>query len=124
MAKILVADDSRVQVLLLSSYLTAKGHTLVLAADALQAWTAALREKPDVIVLDINMPGGSGIEVLKKLRMSTKTQQIPVVIVSGSDRPDLEQITKELGAMQFLSKPVDLDQLGAAIDRCCPPAAQ
>jgi len=124
MAKILVADDCPVQRRLLSSYLGNKGHSVLLAADALQAWMTALRDSPDAIVLDINMPAGSGIEVLRRLRMSTKTQRVPVVIVSGSDRPDLDQLVKELGATQFLSKPIDLDQLEAAIERCCPSAGK
>ncbi len=72
MAKILIADDSRFQVALLSKALEESGFEVLCALDALQAWMIALRSAPDAIVLDINMPGGSGIEVLRKLRISTK----------------------------------------------------
>ena len=68
MAKILVADDSRFQVQLLSSYLIANGHKVTTAMDALQASMTAMRELPDAIVLDINMPGGTGFEVLKRIQ--------------------------------------------------------
>jgi CheY-like chemotaxis protein len=111
MAKILVADDSRFQVTLLTRALQEKGFEVVAAQDALQAGIVALRTAPDAIVLDINMPGGSGIEVLKRLRHSTKTRSIPVVVVSGSGDSDVRQVAMELGATDFLPKPVDLDQL-------------
>jgi DNA-binding response OmpR family regulator len=111
MSKILVADDSRFQVALLTKALQEKGFEVVSAQDALQAGMVALRTVPDAIVLDINMPGGSGIEVLKRLRRSTKTQRIPVVVVSGSGDSDIRQVALDLGVTDFLTKPVDLDQL-------------
>ena len=112
MPKILVADDSRFQIALLSQVFLEKGFEIVVAEDALQAGMIARRTEPDAIVLDINMPGGSGIEVLKRLRRSTKTKRIPVVVVSGSEDPDVRQVAMELGAVDFLPKPVDVDQLG------------
>jgi CheY-like chemotaxis protein len=71
----------------------------------------ARRTAPDAIVLDINMPGGSGIEVLRRMRRSLKTQNIPVVVVSGSSDSDVRNAAVELGVTDFLAKPVDLDQL-------------
>lgn len=115
MSRILVADDSRFQNALLSAALREKGFEVVVAEDALQAGMLALRTAPDAIVLDINMPGGSGIEVLKRLRRSIKTRSIPVVIVSGSNDSDVRQVAMELGVADFLPKPVNLDQLGRAL---------
>jgi twitching motility two-component system response regulator PilH len=83
MAKVLIADDSRVQVFLVKTALEQKGFQVIVAMDAMQAGMTALRNAPDAIILDINMPGGSGLEVLKRLRMSTKTQLIPVIVVAG-----------------------------------------
>jgi DNA-binding response OmpR family regulator len=111
MSKILVADDSRFQVALLTQALQEKGFEVVAALDTMQVGMVALRTAPDAIVLDINMPGGSGIEVLKRLRRSTKTQKIPVVIVSGNGDSVMRQVAIELGVADFLPKPVDLDQL-------------
>ena len=111
MPKVLVADDSRFQVQLLKTALEQKGFAVEVAMDAVQAGVRAIRNAPDAIVLDINMPGGSGIEVLKRLRRSTKTQRIPVVIVSGNEDFDLRQVALELGVKIFLPKPVDTDQL-------------
>jgi CheY-like chemotaxis protein len=78
MAKILIADDSRVHVQLLTGWLQDRGHEVVDALDSVQAWMKGLRGQPDVIVLDINMPGRSGLGVLKRLKASSKTRHIPV----------------------------------------------
>jgi DNA-binding response OmpR family regulator len=111
MSKILVADDSRLQVALLTKALQEKGFDVVTAQDAMQAGMVALRTMSDAIVLDLNMPGGSGIEVLKTLRRSTRTQHIPVVVVSGSSDLDEREIAMDLGVADFLPKPVDTDEL-------------
>jgi len=117
MKKILIADDSRVQVHQISQWLTEKGFHVVASFDALQAWMTALREAPDAIILDISMPGGSGIDVLKKLSFSPKTQHIPVIVVSASQELSLEQEAKQLGAIEFLHKPVDRDKLLSGLAR-------
>jgi len=121
MPKILIADDSRFQGQLLASFVSPKGFEAVFALDALQAWTAALRSAPQLILLDINMPGGTGIEVLKRLRMSTKTQHIPVIVVSGEENPATETMARSLGAVEFLHKPVEQEQLCAAVERALHP---
>jgi two-component system cell cycle response regulator len=121
MLKILVADDSRLQVALLRKALLEDGFEVVVAEDALQAGMLALRAAPDAIILDINMPGGSGIEVLKRLRRSTKTQHIPVLVVSGNNDLDIRQVAMELGVAEFLPKPVDLCHLRKAMSTGLPP---
>ena len=109
--KILIADDDRVHAHLVSSRLKLKGFEVIVAFDAVQAWMAAMREAPDAIVLDISMPGGSGFEVLRRLKASTKTSQIPVVVLSGSIDAKGEQSVRDLGADEFLRKPADFDRL-------------
>ncbi len=116
MAKILIADDSRFQVQLLASYL-GNGFEVAFASDALQAWMGALRLKPDLILLDINMPGGTGLEVLKRLRISTKTQHIPVIVVSGNEGSETESLARNLGAADYLRKPVAKEQLRTSVGR-------
>lgn len=117
MPKILIADDSRFQRQVLASSLTAKKFEIIYAVDALQTWMTALRSAPDLILLDINMPGGTGIEVLKRLRVSSKTQQIPVIVVSSEENPNIESTSRELGAADFLHKPVNEQKLNQAVDR-------
>ena len=108
---ILVADDDKVHVHLLTNLLKKRGFGVTVAYDGLQAWSTALRLKPDAILLDIHMPAGSGFEVLRKLKSSTKTSQIPVIVVSGSVKPDEVVTIETLGADEFVRKPADPDLL-------------
>jgi CheY-like chemotaxis protein len=114
---VLVADDDRVQTLMLSTRLRAKGYKVTLAYDAIQGWLAAIHTIPDVIILDIQMPGGTGIAVLKQLKSSTKTCQIPVIVLSGSIDPEIIPTVKSLGADEFLPKPVNLEDLYRTLSR-------
>ncbi|MHB8654007.1 MAG: response regulator [Terriglobia bacterium] len=108
---ILIADDDRVHVQLVSSRLKKLGINVAVAFDAMQAFTLAIRTAPTALLLDVNMPGGTGFEVLKRLKNSSKTNQIPVIVVSGSIDEKTAGAVKELGAEAFLPKPVDFDQL-------------
>ena len=109
--RLLIADDDRALSALLSTRLRALGWTVDVAHDAMQALMFAVRSAPDVIMLDIAMPGGTGIEALKKLKRSAKTMQIPIVVLSGSIEPEEEPRVLGLGAVAFLRKPPDIDAL-------------
>ena len=102
MATVPIADDSRVHVQLLTGWLQDLGLEVIATFDAIQAWVTALRTQPNMIILDINMPGGSGIEVLKRLKNSTKTRDIPVLVISGNAGPDIRDLVKRLGAVELL----------------------
>ena len=109
--KILLADDDHVLGQLLFTTLRTYGCEVILARDAMQATMFAMQKAPDVIVLDINMPGGTGIGVLRKLKLSTKTMMIPVLVITGNEDPNLERQVEELGASKFLRKPVQVEEL-------------
>ena len=113
--KVLLADDVRVLTHLLSSRLRAKGAETIVAHDAMQAFMSAMKSPPDVIVLDVQMPGGTGIEALKKLKQSARTSLIPVVVLSGSVEPETMDVVKALGAIEFLLKPIDPEALYQAL---------
>lgn len=118
MPRILIADDSRFQLALLSKGLEAKGFKVTSAEDTVQASMIALRSKPDAIVLDIGMPGGSGLEVIKRLKRSSKTRKIPIVIATAD--PNAREAAMALGASEFFCKPVDLNQLAEKLSELCP----
>ena len=118
---ILLADDDPVQTILLTKRLTEKGFRIATAINAIQAWLVAIRRPPDAIILDIQMPGGTGYAVLKQLKTSDKTKDIPVIVLSGSiDHRDHAKL-RELGADEFLRKPVDLTQLFATLSKLLEP---
>jgi DNA-binding response OmpR family regulator len=101
--KILLADDDRVLTALLTSRLRTRGVETIVAHDAMQVLMTAMRSSPDAIVLDIQMPGGTGIEALRKLKASSKTSSIPVLILSGSGDDGTPDQVKALGADAFCS---------------------
>jgi CheY-like chemotaxis protein len=115
-ATILVVDDDRVLSTLVASLLRAKGHKTFVAFDAVQAMMVAMRRPPvNAIVLDVNMPGGSGEETLKKLKDSTRTSDIPVIILSGSIDAAGQERVRALGAAAVLSKPLVPEELFEAL---------
>ena len=114
--RILVGDDDPLVTHLVRAGLRAKGWDVSIAVDAMQVVMFAARTTPDAIILDINMPGGTGISALKRLKASVTLGAIPVLVVSGSSDPAVPQTVKELGAADFLPKPLDLD---AVYDSLC-----
>jgi two-component system response regulator CpxR len=117
---ILVADDDRVLAQLLFSRLSKANYTVVVSYDAMHAFMAALRLMPAAVILDINMPGGTGLEVLKRLKSSNKTSLIPVIVLSGSVDPRDAQNVMDMGADEFLGKPPDFERLEGALTRLLP----
>ena len=109
--KVLIADDDRVLSHMLAARLRALGWAVDLAGDAMQAVMFAMRNVPDVIVLDIQMPGGTGIDALRRLKQSAKTSQLPVVVLTGSVAPEEEPSLLAQGAAAFVRKPADADAL-------------
>jgi len=114
--KILVADDDRVFMHLAAEVLRNRGHQVIPVFDAMQVLMLAMRPPPpDLILLDIHMPGGTGIEALKRLKSAHRTALIPVVVVSGGTDPALPDTVKGLGAAAFLKKPLDPAALDAVL---------
>jgi len=108
---ILIADDDRVWAELLGEALRRRGFDVVMAFDAMQATMGAQKRLPDLVVLDIQMPGGTGVDALKRLRMSTRTAMIPVVVVSGSSDPAVAGTVAQLGVTRFIAKPTTADDV-------------
>lgn len=118
--KVLIADDDRVTTTLISSRLRTGGHECTVASDAMQAVMQAMRAKPEVILLDINMPGGSGIHVLERLKASNNTCNIPIIVISANTDPSMPDKVRALGAEDFMTKPIDFDVLLALLARLGP----
>lgn len=112
---ILIVDDNADTRLVLSARLKAQHYHTVFAADALQAMSVALKERPDAILLDLGLPGGNGLTVLQRLKANVSLGCIPVIIVTSEDPLEAEARTIEAGALAFLQKPVDHDKLMAAV---------
>ncbi|HYD53080.1 MAG TPA: response regulator [Gemmatimonadaceae bacterium] len=112
---VVVADDDPVFRELLCRCIGASGCVAVGAADAMQTVMYAMQRAPSAILLDINMPGGTGIGALERLRQSVKTRDIPVIVVTGTSEPGMEEHVRALGACAYLQKPVDPVLLQATV---------
>ncbi|MEO7456155.1 MAG: response regulator transcription factor [Gemmatimonadaceae bacterium] len=112
---ILVADDDKILSSVICAILSDAGHIAVPAYDSMQTMMFVMKKPPDLVVLDINMPGGTGLDVLRRLKMSSKTKAVPVVVLTANTDSKLPDEARALGATNFLMKPVDPDALLAAV---------
>ena len=118
-AHILVVDDVPRNVKLLADVLAAKGYRTSTAASGEEALAAIAVEPPDLVLLDVMMPGLSGYDVCRAIRADPKLAMLPVVLVTALD-PAKERITGlEAGADDFLGKPIQQAELMARVRRCC-----
>ena len=107
---VLVVDDEEPVRLILRVNLEASGFRVVEAPDGAAAITAATRDAPDLVVLDLMMPGIDGWAVLAGLRTAFAHESRPVIILSASVSPDNQQRARDEGA-SFLAKPFEVEQL-------------
>lgn len=116
--KILVIDDEPDVVSYLSMFLSDEGFKVVTAPDGLRGLAAARVEKPDLITLDITMPGMSGIEVFTEMRRDPNLTDIPVIIVTGVAGVHKLLEYREVRTPEgFMQKPIDRDHLLATIHK-------
>src|SRR5216684_1226857 len=114
-AKILVVDDTVHNVRMLVDLLAAKGYSTVTAASGQEALAQVEAERPDLVLLDVMMPGMDGYEVCRRIRANAEYGILPVVMVTALD-PTRERIKGlEAGADDFLTKPVNMGELVARV---------
>jgi len=108
---ILVVDDSTTNVVLLEAILDEKGYRIETALNAKEAYAIIAQEVPDLILLDLLMPKISGFDFLAQIRNNEKTLGTPVIVVSAlTDEENIAKIM-EMGAIDFIKKPIDLQYL-------------
>jgi len=105
--RILVVDDEKSDRDWLVQLLEAKGYTAIAVADGQSALDAALTVPPDLVMLDLKMPGLDGFEVTKRIKADPRTEAIPIVVVTGLDDRESRIRALECGAEDCLFKPVD-----------------
>ena len=110
-SRVLVVDDTESVRSLFRKLLSSDGHDVVAAADGAAALEAVQRHRPDVVLLDVDMPAMDGLEVCRRLKADPGTRLTPVVMVTG--QTDLNDRLRgiEAGADEFLSKPVHPQEL-------------
>ena len=116
--RILIIDDDIGFRDLLRIHLSAAGYQVQVAEDGVTGGRALLEQAPDLIVSDINMPFLDGFELLSLMRSDASTASIPVILLSGRSDGDTMAKAVELGAADFLTKPVTRDQLLESVNAC------
>ena len=111
MAKILVIDDEQSIVELLKLRLSEAGHAVVVAVDGLSGPMVASREKPDLIILDYNMPAANGAKVHERLRGNNFTAATPIIFLTATPIGEIITAVKDDDRTRFLQKPVDFPLL-------------
>jgi len=107
---ILLIDDDPDLALGLSVRLRAHGYDVSAAPDAITGFAKVRNDEPDLVLLDLGLPGGDGLVVLERIRSNTNTQLTPVVVLTARDLT-YQAEAKKLGAQAYLQKPVDNDVL-------------
>jgi DNA-binding response OmpR family regulator len=115
--KILIVDDERDIVKALMIRLQSNGYNVVAAFDGAQGIFMANKEVPDLVILDIRMPAEDGFGVAEKLKQSDRTDQIPIIFLTGSPERNAEERAMGLGVRFYIKKPYDPEELLDAVKR-------
>jgi CheY-like chemotaxis protein len=107
--KILVVDDEQDVLKALKIRLKANGYHVLLASDSVEAFSMANEERPDLVILDILLPGGGGFVVAERLKQSPTTHHIPIIFLTGISGG--EEKAYRLGASGYIMKPYDSEKL-------------
>ena len=119
MQSVLVVEDDKKISMALALRLKSMGYTVDSVADAVYAMNAAIRSKPEVVLLDINLPGGDGFVVADRLRASAELGETPIIFITASRDPALRVRAGQYDDSRFIAKPFRAGELTEAIDQLC-----
>ncbi|MDP8264221.1 MAG: response regulator [Candidatus Aceula lacicola] len=117
MSKILIVEDNLDFLTVMEKRLTEHGYQVIAALDSFRATELAHSEKPDVIVLDLKVPGGGGLNVLKNLKMSLHTKDIPVIVSTAMRDDGHKQLVLKEQPNAYLEKPYSSEDLIKTIEK-------
>jgi two-component system, cell cycle response regulator DivK len=117
MKKILIVEDNEKNMKLVRDILRHQGHTTLEAVNGLDGVRLAVEERPDLVLMDIQLPDIDGIEALGRIRQDTTLDAIPVLAVSASVMPDDQQKIISSGFDAFITKPINLKQFVETVQR-------
>lgn len=108
---VLLAEDDTATMTMLCEYLEAQGYTLITARDGEEAVSKAVKERPDVVLMDIQMPGMDGLAAIENLRRIPRLRRTPIIALTALAMPGDRERCLEAGADDYLGKPVGLKEL-------------
>jgi DNA-binding response OmpR family regulator len=113
--RILVVDDEPDLLMLLEEHLSQEGFQVLTASAGMQAISKARAERPDLILLDVMMPGVSGFDVCNILQDFPETAEIPIIFLTAITETKRKVMGLNLGADDYITKPFDLRELTARV---------
>jgi len=111
MAKILIIEDEWDQIQMIKSRLESRGYQVISARKAEEGIKLAQEEKPDLILMDMLLPGMHGLEAAMKLKKNPKTKKIPIIALTAVSTPDLKKACFKKGISAFIKKPYEPEEL-------------
>lgn len=109
--KILVADDQPEIVSMLVTFFEEEGYAVFSASNGTDALSMVWKEKPDLIILDVMMPGKNGFEVASMLQDDARTKKIPILMLTARDEERNEELAYNLGISHYITKPFHIETL-------------
>jgi len=116
MAKILIVDDSSAQLFSMSKLMKGQGHEVVVAENGEAAIDSAKKEMPDLILMDVVMPGMSGFQATRQLSRDSQTKDIPIIFVTSKDQETDRIWGMRQGGADYITKPVNEKDLLKAVN--------
>ena len=110
-AKILVVDDDPTIVQMLKAGLEDEGYAVIEGFDGAMALQLAIARRPDLLIMDVNMPMTSGLRALEFMRQNSQTTEIPVLFLTGAASSTVYPSVENDSRVTFIKKPVDLEEL-------------
>ncbi len=121
MSKILIVEDNELNMKLFHDLLTIKNHTIITSKDGIDITSLASKEMPDLILMDIQLNGISGIDLIKELKKNPDLKHIPIIAITAFAMQNDQNIISKSGCDMYLSKPVSIDNFFKAIDHFIKP---
>jgi CheY-like chemotaxis protein len=112
-----LAEDNEHNISTLSNYLLAKGYRLLVARDGSEAVARTREESPDLVLMDIQMPGMDGLEATRHIRAGENSSAVPIVALTALTMPGDRERCITAGANEYMSKPVSLKRLIKVIEQ-------
>ncbi len=116
--RILIAEDDDEQRTALKLILKMSKYVVTEARDGREAIDSVCQERPDLVLMDLSLPVLDGLEVTRELRGRAEFQNLPIIFVTGFDQQETIDSIKACGGTDFISKPIEFDDLRKMIENC------
>jgi len=117
MKKVLVVDDNDTNLYLIRFILQKGGYEVIEASDGLEGVKLALEEKPDLVIMDIQLPGIDGHEATRRIRGEESEQDLPIIALTSFAMPVDKELALAAGCNSYLTKPIDVQTFIAEVNR-------